>query len=328
MEITKLKKNEIFVFGSNANGAHAGGAAFTAFKKFGAEMGVGEGPTGKCYAIPTLDKNMEKVSLAVLKKSVNRFLSHAKATPDKTFLLTPIGTGIAGFTHDEVRPLFSKVPKNVVLPEEWVEKSGKRLWKFLREGMRSQHGSTTWKVGEWKKEGNISICNRGFHASNRIGQALSYVQGEILAEVEVRGESAVENDKEVWSEMRVVKAYKWQKKDSMALAIFAAEQVIDTFEKEYPNDKRPREAIEAAKRYVENPTDENMMAAEAAAKAAWAAEAEAARAAAEAAWAACSAEAGNIILLLGVRLLVTSHRGEDPSKDAETARLVAAVEKA
>ena len=59
-----------------------------------------------------------------------------------------------------------------------------------------------------------------------------------------------------------------------------------------------------------------------------AAEAEAARAAAEAAWAACSAEAGNIILLLGVRLLVTSHRGEDPSKDAETARLVAAVEKA
>ena len=68
------------------------------------------------------------------------------------------------------------------------------------------------------------------------------------------------------------------------------------------------------------------------AAAAWAASGAAARAAAwaaaEAAWAACSAEAGNIILLLGVRLLVTSHRGEDPSKDAETARLVAAVEKA
>lgn len=63
MQITKLKKNEIFVFGSNANGAHAGGAALTAFKKFGAELGVGEGPTGKCYAIPTLDKNLQKENM-------------------------------------------------------------------------------------------------------------------------------------------------------------------------------------------------------------------------------------------------------------------------
>ena len=71
------------------------------------------------------------------------------------------------------------------------------------------------------------------------------------------------------------------------------------------------------------------LAAEAAlAAAALAAARAAAEAARAAAWAACSAEAGNIILLLGVRLLVTSHRGEDPSKDAETARLVAAVEKA
>jgi hypothetical protein len=29
--ITKLKKNEVFVFGSNLNGAHAGGAALTAY---------------------------------------------------------------------------------------------------------------------------------------------------------------------------------------------------------------------------------------------------------------------------------------------------------
>ena len=68
--------------------------------------------------------------------------------------------------------------------------------------------------------------------------------------------------------MKVVKAYKWQKKDSVELAIYAAELVIDTYEKEYPNDDRPRKAIEAAKTYLKSPTDKNRQAAEAAAEAA------------------------------------------------------------
>ena len=52
--ITSLKPNEIFVFGSNIDGFHGGGAAYTAHKLFGAEWGVGVGPTGQCYAIPTM----------------------------------------------------------------------------------------------------------------------------------------------------------------------------------------------------------------------------------------------------------------------------------
>ena len=52
--ITTLQPNEIFVFGSNLAGMHGGGAARTANKLFGAEMGVGVGPTGQCYAIPTM----------------------------------------------------------------------------------------------------------------------------------------------------------------------------------------------------------------------------------------------------------------------------------
>ena len=45
--ITALKDNEIFVFGSNIRGMHAGGAARVAWQKFDAEWGVGEGLTGK-----------------------------------------------------------------------------------------------------------------------------------------------------------------------------------------------------------------------------------------------------------------------------------------
>jgi hypothetical protein len=67
-------------------------------------------------------------------------------------------------------------------------------------------------------------------------------------------------------------------------AIFAAEQVIGIYEKQYPKDDRPRKAIEAAKEYLKYPDTEHRNAAYAAAYAAYAA-ANAANAAANAAYA-------------------------------------------
>ena len=146
----------------------------------------------------------------------------------------------------------------------------KTLYKYLRTGLESESGAKRkWTLGEWREESKIEICKRGFHASKTPLQALSYVKGEILAEVEVRGDSIVQDDKECWSEMRVTKAWNWTKLDSVALAIFAAELVIGIFEKKYPEDKRPRKAIEAAKKYLENPTQVNAAAAHAAAYAAY-----------------------------------------------------------
>ena len=60
--ISTLGENEIFVFGSNIQGAHGGGAAWFAHKAFGAEWGVGEGLTGRTYAPgfdPTAPLNKE-----------------------------------------------------------------------------------------------------------------------------------------------------------------------------------------------------------------------------------------------------------------------------
>ena len=62
-------------------------------------------------------------------------------------------------------------------------------------------------------------------------------------------------------------------------AIFAAEQVIDNFEKQWPDDKRPRQAIEAAKTYLKQPNKENKKAVKLAAESA-------ARSASESAWSA------------------------------------------
>ena len=168
-------------------------------------------------------------------------------------------------------------------------------YKFIHTGMKSENGDLVWKLNQWVHHpGKLDMCRTGLHCSLYPDQAFSFVQGEILALVETKGKFLIQDDKECWSDMRVVKAYKWQKKDSVALAIYAAELVIDIFEKEYPHDDRPRKAIEAAKVYLKHPTKKNMEAARGAASgaaseaASWAARA--ARAASGAAsWAASEA---------------------------------------
>ena len=63
--ITELKPNEIFVFGSNLAGAHSGGAAGIAYKRFGAIMWQGVGLQGQSYAIPTMLGGVETIKVYV-----------------------------------------------------------------------------------------------------------------------------------------------------------------------------------------------------------------------------------------------------------------------
>lgn len=117
--IKELKPNQIFVFGSNLAGKHCGGAARQAKEAFGAVEDVGEGITGQCYAFPTLDERLNKRIKPELFISVVRLYAVCADYPDKEFLLTPVGTGIAGFKVSFMKTLFTKVPKNLVLPDEF-----------------------------------------------------------------------------------------------------------------------------------------------------------------------------------------------------------------
>jgi len=93
----------------------------------------------------------------------------------------------------------------------------------------------------------------------------------------------IKEDKLGWANWTICRVFDY--KQRVQYAVFVAEQTIDLYEKEYPNDKRPRLAIEAAKRCIENPSKENKAVANAAAYAA----AYAAYAAAYAAYAAAYA---------------------------------------
>ena len=114
--ITELQPNEIFVFGSNLKGMHGGGAAYIAYRKFGAIMGQGVGLQGQSYAIPTMQGGVETI-----RPYVDEFIAFAKENKNMTFLVTRIGCGIAGFTDDEISPLFEKAHdvENIVLPPGW-----------------------------------------------------------------------------------------------------------------------------------------------------------------------------------------------------------------
>ena len=116
--ITELKADEIFVFGSNLAGMHGGGAAYIAFRQFGAVMGCGVGLRGQSYAIPTMQGGVETIA-----PYVDDFIAFAAEHPDLTFLVTPIGCGIAGFAPEEIAPLFAKAldAPNVLLPEVFVD---------------------------------------------------------------------------------------------------------------------------------------------------------------------------------------------------------------
>ena len=83
--ISKLKQNEDFVFGSNKDANKVCGAARVAVEKFGAIMGHGEGLQGQSYAIPTLDEQMDKVSTEELTRSVRRFADYTRYNTDKVF---------------------------------------------------------------------------------------------------------------------------------------------------------------------------------------------------------------------------------------------------
>ena len=118
--IKELQPNEIFVFGSNLEGQHGGGAALLAYRKWGAIWGQGVGLQGQTYGIPTMQGGVETIA-----PYVDEFIRFAQAHPKLIFLVTEIGCGIAGFRPEEIAPLFKEAVKveNIHLPQ--------RFWDVL-----------------------------------------------------------------------------------------------------------------------------------------------------------------------------------------------------
>lgn len=113
--------SKIFVFGSNLGGIHGAGSAKAAMDKHGAKYGLGVGICGLSYAIPTKDSNIESLPLEVINLHVEQFIDYAGEHPNDDFNVVAIGCGLAGFTPEEIAPMFYGVPDNVHLPVEFIK---------------------------------------------------------------------------------------------------------------------------------------------------------------------------------------------------------------
>lgn len=123
--IDDLRKNDVFVFGSNAAGIHGKGAAAIAHRYFGAKYGVAEGLQGESYAIITKkDWKVEKSStLEEICEGIRKFLLFAVENPNLKFYVTKLGSSLAGYEISEIKSLFQDlvelIPGNVILPKEY-----------------------------------------------------------------------------------------------------------------------------------------------------------------------------------------------------------------
>ena len=194
--IDRLGANEVFVFGSNAAGRHYGGAARVAVNKFGAIMGQGHGMQGKSYAIDSMSgiPNMEK--------DITDFCAYAQEHPEKHFLVTRIGCGIAGYKDEEIAPLFAccKDLANVSLPASFWKAIGAPstqkvydLNRFLEAQERDyaialQEMQNGRKVSHWiwyifpQRKGLGHSHNSKFYALDGVDEARAFLEHTILGE--------------------------------------------------------------------------------------------------------------------------------------------------
>lgn len=132
----------IFVFGSNDEGAHGGGAAKVARQHHGAIWGQAEGLQGSAYGIPTCHKPVGQPGwqkpFAEVHQVVENFVKFAEDTKngltalpaDKEFQITQVGCGLAGWTADQIAPLFAGAPDNCYFDSAWetLLPSGTKFW--------------------------------------------------------------------------------------------------------------------------------------------------------------------------------------------------------
>lgn len=164
--IVELKNDEVFVFGSNKAGHHSGGAAKQALK-WGAKWYVASGPMGQTYGIPTVGVH----GLDEIERHVQQFITYVEGNDHITFYVTAIGCGSAGFTPEQIAPLFKDCVdmSNVYLPESFWQvfmtkgfirgedykvalRGNHTKQRGMQEGGDKKHDETTKKELERKEK--------------------------------------------------------------------------------------------------------------------------------------------------------------------------------
>lgn len=117
---TSLPSDTIFVLGTNLRGRHGAGSVLAGVRYFGLLEGHVEGRCGQCYAIPTKNHAIKTLPPIKIALSVIKFLAYAREHPELKFLITPIGTGLAGLSDTLIAPMFKDLPENCAVHVDWL----------------------------------------------------------------------------------------------------------------------------------------------------------------------------------------------------------------
>ena len=130
------------------------------------------------------------------------------------------------------------------------------LFKTL-DGLRPATADTDYRypgVGRWTRRldpDKLRLCGYGYHYVTD-GQVLDWLAATIY-EAEPCSEHAplTDGDKSVTCRLRLVRRFDgWNDRTARLFAADCAERVLPLFEGLYPDDSRPRDAIVAARRFV------------------------------------------------------------------------------
>jgi len=128
-------------------------------------------------------------------------------------------------------------------------------YRFVTDDLRSQNGDEQWVIGEWKKvDDELKMCKVGLHACKTAYQSLKHVYGNRWFKSEARGNIIEGKNKFCSSEMRLIKEIPSHVLDQWM--IDCAYHVLPIFEKQYPDDMRPRKLLEAKQMWINNPCKE------------------------------------------------------------------------
>ena len=135
-------------------------------------------------------------------------------------------------------------------------------------------GAGRWIPGEWREETGTEPCQPGMmHVCKDTRQLLEWLNAEIWeAEYDDAKMVIGHGDKLAVQRARVIRKLEaWNERTARLFACDCAEMVLPIFEKDYPNDKRPRQCIETARRFADGKatTEELAAARDTARAAAW-----------------------------------------------------------
>lgn len=135
-KLTVLNRNDVVLIGTNESGIHGAGIADHAYKNWGAVMGQGFGAMGQCFGLPTKDWEIVSLDPHIINQYVQRYIvwTQLRQNKKRTHYVTQVGCGLAGFTPEEIAPMFAECidMKNIWLPESFIDVIGKPLtWKYI-----------------------------------------------------------------------------------------------------------------------------------------------------------------------------------------------------